>query len=287
MTCVRRAWLTLGTLSVDLEDAAAGYYCTSLDLGSPDVRDVMNNRPDQDGADDRTLYFGSRAIAADITATEDVDTVASSFAPFMVPSARPVLHYVLDLVGAPERTLVVRASSYSSPIAGPGEREIQLQWIAADPIAKDATTRTATAYTGAPGLAGRTYDLLFPRSYPSGGGSSANATFTSYGDVPVRPLVRIYGPVTAPVVTFTPGGQLVFLSGFAIGAGEWVDVDCVMKTLYRNGDPAQNVAPGLDWAATVWPVLPVHTPITMSMTGNSPMSGVTQAQVIWHDGYLA
>src|SRR5215475_9017960 len=110
MVCVRKAWLVLGGSTVQLEDQSKGYFCTSLDLGYPNVREVVNNRPDQDGADDRTRLMGPRAVSADITAIRSVpaqvDAVASMFAPYMVPSARPVLHYVLDRPGVAERTLV-------------------------------------------------------------------------------------------------------------------------------------------------------------------------------------
>ena len=48
--------------------------------------------------------MGTRVVSADITALAGagarIDDVADNFAPFMVPSARPVLHYVLDRPGA-------------------------------------------------------------------------------------------------------------------------------------------------------------------------------------------
>ena len=85
--CIRTAWLTLGALTLPLEDESRGYYCTQLDLGYPEVRDVTTNRPDQNGIDDRTQYFGSRLVSANILAQEPpVDDVAAVFAPFMVPS---------------------------------------------------------------------------------------------------------------------------------------------------------------------------------------------------------
>src|SRR5215471_4422983 len=54
VVCIRRAWLVLGTDSLALEDDAAGYYTTELDLGYPEVRDgPVNDRPGRDGTDDR------------------------------------------------------------------------------------------------------------------------------------------------------------------------------------------------------------------------------------------
>lgn len=114
--CIRRAWLTLGALTMPLEDESRGYFCTKLDLGYPDVRDVVNNRPDQHGIDDRTQYFGARVVSADLVARgQPVDEVAAAFAPFMVPSVRPTLHYVLDT--GPSRP---SARSLCEPVTMPG-----------------------------------------------------------------------------------------------------------------------------------------------------------------------
>lgn len=290
-TCVRRAWLTLGGNTIYLEDADAGYYCTSLDLGSPDVREVMNNRPDQDGADDRTQFLGARAVSAEITATQDIDTVATSFAPFMAPSVRPVLHYVLDRPGAPERQLTVRAAAYAWPIAGPDTRDIKLQWVASDPIIRDPTTHTATASAGSSTTAGRYYNLVHPRVYPAGGASPSDAIIRSNGDIPVQPLLRIYGPITGPIVHFASPSIDTFVVGFlptfTIGAGAWVDVDTRLKTAFYQGDPNQNVLTSLDWPNLKWPVLPVGVNNVMTLTGTGIMTPVTQVVATWQDGYLA
>lgn len=294
MACVRQAWLVWGGQTVPLESAAGGWFCEVLDLGYPSVREVKNNRPDVDGIDDRTTLMGERAVTATVHTVAgpapSIDAVAAQFAPFMVPSARPVLHYVLDRPGAPERTMTVRAAGYSWPIAGPAERSIHLQWIAADPVARDPTQKTATAFAGASTGGGRTYPLTFNRTYPGGGGSSATATLVSAGDVTVRPLLRIYGPVTAPVVTFTPNAGIVaFVNTLVVSAGHYVEVDCGQRTAYLDGDRTKNVLTQMDWVNMAanggWPALPPHVSITMAMTGSST-TGVTQVQAFWNDGYL-
>lgn len=304
MTCVRSAWLTLGTLSVPLEDDTAGYFCQSLDLGYPDVREVVNNRPGMDGIDDRTTLMGGRTVTAEITALAGagarIDAVAASFAPFMTPAVRPVLHYVLDRPGAAERTLTLRAAGYSWPIVGADERDIQLQWVAADPVIRDPTLQTATAWSGAhPGNPGRLYNLTFNRLYPVGGGGPIPGTIESPGDVAVRPRLRIYGPITGPVVNFamsdpvagSSSAAVYFLAGYRIDAGHFVDVDTAAKTAYVDDDPTQPALSALDWSqmGAGWPVLPV-LPATTQMTltalgGNT--TGVTQVQATWQDGYLS
>jgi hypothetical protein len=293
--CVTRAWLVLDDLTMPLEDEDGGWFMTELNLGYPEVRDVTNNRPDANGIDDRTQFFGARAVSASVTAVTwagaQIDDVASRFAPVMIPTVRPVLHYVLDRPGAPERVLTLRAAGYAFVVDNPDSRDIQLQWVASDPIVRDPTQHSATAFTGASAGGGRRYNLAFNRVYPAGGGGPASASIFSAGDVPVRPLLRIFGPVTAPVVTFTPGaGVFAMLPTETISGGQFVEVDCAAKTAFLNGDRTLNVLTFVDWPTIYanggWPLIPPRTTVTMTMTGQST-SGSTQTQAIWQDGYLS
>jgi hypothetical protein len=294
MTCVRRAWLVLDTDTIDLEDPSSGYFCASLDLGYPQPREVTNNRPDADGVTDRTSLMGARVVQADITALvgagATIDDVATAFAPFMVPSARPFLHYILDRPGAPERVLAVRASGYAWKVEGDNQRDISLQWFAADPIARDPTQHVATAFAGTGGLAGRNYNLTYPRTYPTGTAPPSSAIIHSAGDLPVQPLLRIYGPIAGPVVTIRGAdgtAYLVpFLGTFNIGAGAFAEVDTRAHTALYQGDPAQPILNQLDWTRMLWPVLPPQTDNTLSLTGSNT-SAPTQVQAIWQDGYLS
>jgi hypothetical protein len=296
--CVRRAWLVLGDRVLPLEDDVAGYACTELDLGYPEVRDVTNNRPAQDGIDDRTTFMGSRAMSADIVAsggTMTVDEIGATFGPFMLPNARPTLHYVLDRPGAPERSVVVRAAAYGWPVSGARSRAIHLGWVASEPTFRDPTAKTATAMAGSTSANGRVYNFTPNRVYPPGAGAPSTGEIRSPGDVVVRPLLRIYGPITNPVVTMTPtsgsdpsGPPAVvrFVHGFVIDAGTWVDVDTNAKTAYLRGDPAHSVMGSVDWANSVWPVLPTLPYWSWLTVSGDSTSSTSQVQAWWYDGYL-
>ena len=270
MTCVRTAWLVLGANTVYLEDAAQGYFCSNLDLGYPEVREVVNNRPDQDGVDDRTRYFGSRPVTADITALHganpagQIDRIIGLFAPFMSPASRPVLHYVLDRPGTPERTITLRAAAFAAPISGADQRDIHLQWVAADPVIRAATTSTVTAWPpGSYAGDGRTYPLSYNRTYPAGTPGPPSAVISSPGDVPVQPVLRVYGPITAAAVTVDTTGAgnpnphvyvVRMLAGYVIGGGAYVDIDTKNKSATLNG--TTSVLANVDWLNTTWPVVP-------------------------------
>jgi len=294
--CVRSAWLVLGSTSLLLEDPTKGYFCTSLDLGFPAVREVVQNRPDQDGVDDRTRYFGSRVVSADIVALAGagarIDDVADNFAPFMSPAARPVLHYVLDRPGAPERTLTLRASAYAWPIAGPYQRDITLQWVAADPIARDGVTRTATAWAGSSTPPGRQYNLTFNRIYPPGSAAPTSGVIAPTGDVAVKPVYRIYGPITKPNVqvrafdgTNTVTTNMTFLATFTIGSGQWVDIDSANKTATLSD--GTSVQAQIDWQATRFTAIgPAPGNATIFLNGTST-TGITQVVASWQEGWLS
>jgi hypothetical protein len=182
------------------------------------------------------------------------------------PAARPELHYVLDRPGNPERMLTVRAAAFTWPIQGPYQRSMQLQFVAADPVCYSPTVQTAV-------------DL-------PGGGST---TLFSAGDLPVRPLFRITGPVTAPDMTLTPTSGPVwhirFLPAFTIPAGHYVDVDTDHRTVLADGDPAQGRLSSLDWTLTSWQSIPPRQATFMAFAGTAT-SGATQVQAFWQDGYL-
>jgi hypothetical protein len=297
--CVRQAWLDLygdGTQTVPLDNPAGGWFCTQLDLGYPAPREVLTNWPNQDGADDRTSMMGPRVVTADITALAGagarIDAAASAFGPYMAPSARPVLHYILDRPGLAERTIVLRGSGYSWPVAGANQRDLQLQWTAANPLILDPTIKTTVAWSGSSTAQGRGYPLTFNRAYPSGGGAANTGQIVTVGDIAVKPNLAVYGPITAPTVSIAVSGGLTFnirfVAGFTINTGHYVAVNTTTKTAVLDGNPAASVVSSIDWQNTTWPVIPPNTPATaaiLSFSGSST-SGITQVQASWADAYL-
>jgi hypothetical protein len=291
--CARSAWLVLGSLSVLLDNPAGGWYCSSLDLGYPTVRAVVTDRPDADGADDRTKYMGPRTVTIAIDtfagAGARIDAVAAQFGAYMVPAARPVLHYVLDRPGAAERTITLRPANYGWPIVGADARNIQLQFVAADPAVYDPNVNSATAWSGGAG-GGRAYNLAYPRAYPVGGGAPTSATILSHGDLAVQPLLRLYGPIQGADVQLAPSSgatvHVRFVGSYFINAGHFVDVDTNRKTAIADGDPTQSVVGQLDWTNTRWPVLPIAPDSTTMTISGTNTSGVTQVVATWQDRYL-
>jgi hypothetical protein len=303
---VRQAWLTLGSLLVPLDsvdDPNNGWICTELDLGSPAIREVLTDRPDQHGSTDRTQFMGARVVTASFVVLPDwtMDDAFRQFMPFMDPHNRPTLHLTtFSQMGPGERTLTLRATSQAAPMdypLGGGQssqqgREFQLSWTAADPILRDVKVQTQTSWGGSSGVSGRVYNLVFPRVYPVGSGSQVNASFQSNGDMIVKPKLSIYGPVSGPAVSLTTqiNGTvylLSFLTNFRVDAGHRVDIDCDRHTAYYDGQVTQNVLGQIDWSRSTWPLIPpAPDGVTMVMTG-TVMTGISQVQATWQDAYLS
>ncbi len=284
--------LTLGASTLDLMDQANGFRVNEVELAFPDVREDIDLKADQRGANDYTRLFGSRAVT--ITGSI-VPSAAGSrqkslhvLVPFIDPRARPVLTYQFDADAKP-RQLTLRAAALSAPFNSPQVSAFQLGFKAADPVAYDPTVNTAIAYSYR-GQGGRAYNLNFNRVYPpSQGGASLP---TNNGDVTVYPVLHLYGPASNIVVGenifYTPTRQnitLIFKTGFSLSAGDRLDIDCKARTATLN-DPSVNVYGQLGWNASgLWPYMPpgIQTGFTL---GADNATTSTQLQVVWQDGYL-
>jgi hypothetical protein len=270
--CVRQASLVAGPYQVQLDNPGGGWACQSLDLGSLVPRVVSQDRPDTDGAIDRTAYMSGRTVTVAITAVDSmssglsIDSIAAQFAQFALPGARPVLHYVLDRPGAPERTLTLRPANYDWPIAGAVQRDIALQWVAPDPIARDVVLKSTMARIG------------------------TNGSIVTAGDVGVRPQISLYGPVTTGMLTLQDNAnntltQFGFVSGYVIAAGHRVDIDANLRTAYVDGDKTQNASGSIDWSVSSWPYV-AQTGAVLQLTGTAT-SAATRAVATWFDGFVS
>ena len=289
----RKAWLVLDELSVPLDNLDGGWLCTQLDLGSPDVREVTNNRPDAHGLDDRTRFLGGRVVTADMIAFPNsqnpLDAIVSRFAPFMNPSLRPELHFTLMDGTQRERMVRLRANGFAAAMPQPISRVFQLSWVAADPLVYDAVVQTVIAWSGSSTPSGRVYDLVHDRTYPLGAGGPIPATIVNGGDAAIAPLLRLFGPITDPRI-YLQGTldrtqwSVTFQHGFRVDAGRYIDIDCARHT--ATADDGTNSLGQLYWPGSVlWPAVAVGDSGQLQLMGTST-TGTTQVQAIWQDRYL-
>jgi hypothetical protein len=96
---------------------------------------------------------------------------------------------------------------------------------------------------------GRSYPRSYPLSYAQSSAVGA-VTVTNDGTVPVRPLLRLYGPATDPRVENQSTGERLIFTGLSLLAGDWLEIDCREKTIRLNGLSNQSRYARLDFAAS-------------------------------------
>ena len=273
--------LQLGALTLDLMDPANGFAIAEVDLGFPAVREVAVNRPDADGTIDETRWTSSRvvSISGQVLATPGSSRSANlaDLAPFLDPSARPVLVYVID-ADQPARQLTLRGSDWSTPFNDPTISSFHVAWKTPDPWASSSVAHTVTVPASIT-VQGRTYPLIPPRHYPAGSSTTAPATNT--GTRATRPLFRVDGPITGPVIL--GGGTITFLPAFTVAAGRYVTIDCATKAVLLDGQ--YNVFGQVDFLNTTWPIFLPGVQNNVQLQG-SATAGSTLLTCTWRDAWF-
>jgi len=241
------ARLELGTDILAL-DASEGLYVRELDLGYPEVREVVDPRAGFNGTYDRTEFFGARVVSIDLVAEGAVRAQLDKLSRFTRPGTRPFLYVNLD---GQQRRILLRASARSAPLVAPSNvLEAQVQWIAPDGIIEAANATVAVAQATSGVEDGRQYDLTFDRTYaptnPVGTVECINA-----GTVAAQPTLYLFGPCTNPKIeNLSTGNQLAFST--TLTASQFLEVNVRDRTVYLNGITAQNRYDTLDFTTSRW-----------------------------------
>lgn len=268
-------------------DASQGYVVKLLDLGDAVTRDVVGDAPDADGTDDETEFIGARAVALKVRLLPRGGWLPAERArrlrAFTNPRLRPVMTISRD--GEVDQQVVLRRGPFNNPIERPHFQDVTVQWVAPFGILESVALHDQTVFAVAAGAAvGRAYSLTFSRTYPAspvlGSGSFVNA-----GDTDAYPLIRIYGPVTEPVLDNLTQGKSLTFAALTLSATEYLEIDTRARTILLNADPTNSrydklVYPTSDWF-TLGPganAIRFH-PATFT-------DGTTLAEFVWRDAYL-
>ena len=233
----------------------AGVFLQSLDAPMPGVREVAEDRTDDDGTRDSTALFGARACTVELLVTESPRAVEDELTRFLHPRVRPYLVVADDGWSAPRR-LRLRVDQFSAPLtldtARWDGRRIAVGWKAPDGVweAVDEVEVDVTADVGP--TTGRTYPRTYPWSYPVT--TSSGATILSNaGSTPSHFVARLYGPCSGPsLINGATGEEITFTSGLALAAGEYVEVDTRDRTAYLLSQTSASRLTLVDFEATSW-----------------------------------
>jgi hypothetical protein len=233
---------------------ANGFFVREFNLGYPAPRTVVDNRPNIDGTDDRTRFFGSRVVSLSVDLIGNKWDLLDQLSPYMIPGARPFL--VFDDAAQPRR-FRLRASDESKVIQSPTiSQNVFLQWVAPDGVAETVNQSEQIAFASVGVSPGFTFDLSFDLVFPTASPSGRTNVFT-LGNARCYPVMQLWGPCTFPRVDnlqdLNSAGvpkQLAF--DIALSAGQYLEVDTRERTVLLNGNANQPRYSTLDFSVSEW-----------------------------------
>lgn len=278
-------WVAPGLTDLALIDPAAGLVCTAFDVGFPQTRAVIDDKPLADGAIDRTAYVGARAVTAQFmlsAGTRTRDQNRLELAKRCHPGMRSEIRYGAGLLSASgaDLRIQVRADQAAGPVDNRFHTAVTVSLIGHTGLIEAATASTATVLPleAAPG---RSYNLVHNRVYP-GPMPDQSTTITQAGSMGAWPTVTISGPVTGPTLTNVTTGFTVSFPGLVVPAGETLVLDFAARTVLLGGTADRYSF--LDFAAsTWWQLAPGANEIVFD--GDAITTGA-QAVFAWHHTYL-
>lgn len=231
-----------------------GFSVDKVDLGFPEIRDVVIPNTGADGEDDQTEFIGARAVvlAGSIVPTDELarQEVLDRLRAFLNPRLRPYLVYELD-DGTGERRIRLRGDAHSAPITTPGFAKVVVGWRGPDGIQESTTLTVEIASATPEEEPGRTYDRVYPLFYPESS-VLGSVVVTNAGNVSVYPVLELYGPVDDPRIENIDGGGSLRFEGLTLGIGDYLEIDTRERTIYLNGMSTQSRYAYLDFAASSW-----------------------------------
>lgn len=229
-----------------------GFNIRDFNLGFPVVRSVMDDRPNIDGMDDRTRFFGSRVVSLDIDLVGDKFTLLDQLAPYLNPANRPFL--VFD-DAEQTRRIRLRASEETVIITAPTNiQRVLLQWVAPDGAAEglDEVEVEVPAVVGVE--AGFTWDVTFNLTFPTTS-PSGRINVESDGNVRTYPVIRLFGPCTNPRIDNASDPDLagkpkLLKFSQTLSASQFIEVNTRDRTAFLNGNPSLSLVSALDFTVS-------------------------------------
>lgn len=215
--------------------AADPVWCTSWDLGAPDVRVTSTPRPSADGVDETAGYLGSRTVTMDLlirgdgagAAGHDAYWYQNRLAGMCHPSKRPVLR--IDRQAEDTKNVAwfmgLRGNPWSITYDRPSAARLQMTLnftCASGVLESDLHTVSSTSANTVPAT-----DWHFPAAFPHGFGAATGAPVLICdigGSTPVYPLLYISGPAINPRIADDTGQKFEF-TGLTLDAGQTVQID--------------------------------------------------------------
>lgn len=231
-----------------------GVALTSIEVGSPQPRQVVGSRPWQHGASDATRFYGPRLIA--LTGSIQAASLAELWQLLddlkgsLALGSERTLTFERDGLGYAE-TIVVRVDSPVDVPITAGMVQPYLAWgvslLAPDPrfYGPQSSGSYDPTTTGDGGLV---FSLDFPLVFEGDG--SATLTVTNEGNIETPPVFTITGPVVNPIIDNDSTGESIYTTGLDLDTGDTVVIDVAARQVLLGG--TTNRPDLIDSSTTTW-----------------------------------
>lgn len=238
---------------------ANGFRVSSFEPGFPEVRDDAEERVQGQGTREYTLYYGAAAVSlealiyppAGISRQSLVDRLAQ----YCHPQVRAYIHWSLNDDAGVSRCMMIRGSRLSRPITNFNRRSVQCQWVAPKGVSESSIKKTTTVplsnSTTGTSTTGRSYPLLYKRTYGVQSQPTGTTEVTNAGNEIAYPIIRIWGGITDPeVINITYGIRMKFV--LTVPQGSYLDIDTLNQTVLMNGSAYDSRYGTMDVGVSDW-----------------------------------
>lgn len=225
------------------------------------VREVMDDTPGQDGADDLTEFASAAAVTLTLKYYGRFRALMDEVEAFLVPWSRPYL-LVADDEWAGPRVLRVRYSTANKPVVtGTGlTRVCAYQMKAPAGVWEDAAPVSYLIPGVTGGTGGLHLDATSGMHFDSASGMhftassvSADSIVTVTGNMRPPWTALLYGPCTGPqLYNDTTGEAIIFTDDLVLTAGQYVELDFSARSANLLSDPGSPRLTYLNWPASTW-----------------------------------
>jgi hypothetical protein len=225
------------------------------DVPMPAVREVTEERTDDDGEDDTTELHGATSCSRELFATQTPAAFEEELGRFLHPRSRPYL-VAADDEWSQERRLRLRISQFGGPrgVDLPRTtRRIQAQWKVPDGIWESADlveeTVNADIVTESVGF---TLPVTLPVTLAATTGTGTSQ-ISNVGGTPVHHVTRLYGPCAGPrLVNETLDEEITFTDSLVLGSGEYVEIDTRARSAYLDSNTSLSRLSDVDYTVSSW-----------------------------------
>lgn len=262
------------------------FLVSSLDLGSIDVRDDVEDDPAGDGTIDNTSVTGASMVTLECTVQGTADRGPYSWLDELLglclPAERVFLYVQLDEWPAPRR-IKVRGAGVPRLVTEL-QPDVQLQWKAPEGYLEDADPSHVIVRPSGATVRGLHAPVKVNVSTPPANTAESTLVLVQ-GNVRPWWYADVYGPGVAPVLSFPGAGwQVAFNSQLALPAGHFVRVYPKSPSgpvVLYDGDPLQDAYGYLDFTRTTWRRL-AKGRNSVALTAQS-FGGGFHADLYWHN----